>query len=66
MQANTEETISQEQSITDVKEYLSLGAKDLGKKLAKLEKEMHDFASDLNFEEAAKIRDKIKKIEENM
>ncbi|MEE3003038.1 MAG: excinuclease ABC subunit UvrB [Pseudomonadota bacterium] len=66
MQANTEETISQEQSITDVKEYLALSAKDLGKKLAKLEKEMHDFASDLNFEEAAKIRDKIKKIEENM
>ena len=30
--------------------------------VAKLEKEMRNHASDLEFEEAAKIRDKIKKI----
>jgi excinuclease ABC subunit B len=66
MQVNSKSESDKEKSIEDVKDYIGLGAKSLGKKLKQLEQQMLDYASDLNFEEAAKIRDKIKKIEENM
>ncbi len=66
MQVKSEHAADQEESFSEVKDYLSLSPKKLGQKLKTLEKEMLDYASDLNFEEAAKIRDKIKKIEQNM
>lgn len=50
----------------DVSEYLSHTPKQLGKVLSELEKEMHAYASDLDFEMAAKTRDKISKIEKIM
>jgi excinuclease ABC subunit B len=40
-----------------------INAADIEKQIDKLTKEMFTFASELNFEEAAKIRDKIKKLE---
>ena len=66
MQVKSEHNKDQEESFSEVKDYLSLSPKKLGKELKLLEQQMLDYASDLNFEEAAKIRDKIKKIEQNM
>lgn len=66
MQVKSEHNKDQEESFAEVKDYLSLSPKKLGKELKLLEQQMLDYASDLNFEEAAKIRDKIKKIEQNM
>ena len=66
MQVKSEHDKDQEESFTEVKDYISLSPKKLGQELKLLEQQMLDYASDLNFEEAAKIRDKIKKIEQNM
>lgn len=38
---------------------LSLSSKELGKKIKALEKRMHDYASRMQFEEAAKVRDEL-------
>ena len=46
-------------------EYGELTAKELNKKVAELEQEMYKHAQNLEFEEAANIRDKIKKLEES-
>ena len=66
MQVNSSAKDEKDSSFTEIKEYLSLPPKKLGKELKALEQKMLDYASDLNFEEAAKLRDKIKKIEDNM
>ena len=43
-------------------EYFKQSPKDLGKLLKKLEKEMYDYAKNLEFEAAASVRDRINKI----
>ncbi len=43
----------------DIAEYRQLTSKQLAKKLADLEKQMYQHARDLEFEQAAKLRDKI-------
>jgi len=45
-------------------EYGRLTPKELGKLLSKLEKEMYDFARNLEFEKAAQVRDRINQIRE--
>jgi len=40
-------------------QYASMSARELGREISKLEKAMHEHARNLEFEEAAKIRDKI-------
>lgn len=47
------------------KEYLALNPEKLKKKMAELEKKMYEHAHNLEFEEAAKLRDLIKEIESN-
>ncbi|HHH42755.1 MAG TPA: excinuclease ABC subunit B, partial [Gammaproteobacteria bacterium] len=49
----------------DVTEYASLSPAMLAKKVKKLEKQMHRHARDLEFEEAARIRDQIRHIQES-
>ncbi|MBT4884647.1 MAG: excinuclease ABC subunit B, partial [Legionellales bacterium] len=66
MKVNNKSNKQEESAVEDIKEFIHLDAKSLGKKLAQLEKKMHEYASDLDFEEAAAIRDKIKKIEQHM
>lgn len=43
-------------------EYLAMTPKELSKTLASMEKEMRQFAKDLQFEKAAQLRDKIEEI----
>ena len=66
MQVSSKSNKEEDQVVDDIKEFIQMDAKKLGKKLAQLERKMHEYASDLNFEEAAAIRDKIKKIEQHM
>lgn len=66
MQVGDSQRKAVESGIEDIKEYLQLDAKSIGKKLEQLEKEMHHLALDLDFEAAAKKRDLIKKIEQHM
>jgi len=66
MQVNKEHAEQVEKDVDVLKPYLQMDAKALGRALAKLEKSMHDAASDLDFEAAAKIRDLMKKIEEHL
>ncbi len=49
----------------DVTEYASLSPAMLAKKVKKLEKQMHRHAQELEFEEAARIRDQIRHIQES-
>ncbi len=48
----------------EVAEYASLSPDKLAKEVKKLEKQMHRHARDLEFEEAAKLRDRIRVIQE--
>ncbi|TCK18118.1 excinuclease ABC subunit B [Thiogranum longum] len=48
----------------EVAEYASLSPDKLAKEVKKLEKQMHQHAQDLEFEEAAKLRDRIRIIQE--
>jgi excinuclease ABC subunit B len=66
MQVNKAHAEQVEQEVDELKPYLQMDAKALGRAIAKLEKSMHDAASDLDFEGAAKIRDLIKKIEQHL
>ena len=66
MQVNTQHAKQVEADVDVLKPYLKMDAKSLGRALAQLEKSMHDAASDLDFESAAKTRDLIKKIEQHM
>jgi len=50
----------------DSTDYKSLSAKELGRKLEQLEKQMYDYARDLEFEQAAAIRDQIQAIKADM
>ncbi len=47
----------------DIKEARNLSKKELQKEIKDLSKEMHELASNLEFEKAAKLRDRIKKLE---
>jgi len=49
----------------DVAEYAALSPAMLAKKVKKLEKQMHQHARDLEFEEAARLRDQIRHIQES-
>ena len=49
----------------DVAEYAALSPAMLAKKVKKMEKQMHQHAQDLEFEEAARIRDRIRHIQES-
>jgi len=49
----------------EVAEYASLSPEMLAQKLKKLEKQMHEHARNLEFEEAAKLRDRIRHIQES-
>lgn len=66
MQVNKEQAERVEQDLDVLKPYLKMDAKSLGRALAQLEKSMHDAATDLDFEAAAKTRDLIKKIEHHL
>ena len=55
-----------EKQVTKVKEYLKLDKKSLGDNIKKLTQEMYAKAQAMEFEEAAKLRDQIKLIEDNM
>lgn len=48
----------------EVVEYATLSPVELGKKIKKLEQKMYEHARNLEFEEAAKVRDQIHKIQE--
>lgn len=48
----------------EVAEYAALSSEQLAKKIKQLEQQMFKHAQDLEFEEAAQIRDEIKKIQE--
>ena len=48
----------------EVAEYAGLSPDKLAKEIKKLEKQMHQHAQDLEFEEAAKLRDRIRVIQE--
>ena len=48
----------------EVAKYASLSPDKLAKEVKKLEKQMHQHAQDLEFEEAAKLRDRIRVIQE--
>jgi len=48
----------------EVAEYAGLSPDKLAKEVKKLEKQMHQHAQDLEFEEAAKLRDRIRVIQE--
>ena len=65
MQVGSAEKVKADAVMEDMKPYLQLDSKQLGKKLAQLEREMHELAMDLDFEAAAKKRDLIKQIEEH-
>ena len=50
----------------DIVDYSSMSGAQLNKEIEKLEKKMYEHAQNLEFEEAANIRDKIKKVEEGL
>jgi excinuclease ABC subunit B len=50
----------------EVAEYLSMPPAKLAKQLKRLERKMYEHAHNLEFEEAARIRDQIKLIEDDM
>ncbi len=53
-----------DQVAEDREEYTRLSPKELGKLLGKLEKQMYEFARNLEFESAANVRDRINRIRE--
>ena len=54
------------ESVIDTKDYTSLSPEKLARELKKLEKTMYQHARDLEFEEAARIRDKIHLLKERL
>jgi excinuclease ABC subunit B len=62
----TQEHEHKEEEINEVKDFLQMDQKKLDKKLSKMKKDMQAKAKSLEFEEASKLRDTIKKIEDNM
>ena len=48
----------------EVVEYAAMPAKELNKKIKQLEQQMYEHAQNLEFEEAAQLRDKIKRVQE--
>jgi len=48
----------------EIIEYSAMSGKELQKKLKELDEKMHQHAKNLEFEEAAKVRDEIRKIQE--
>ncbi|MCW8827636.1 MAG: UvrB/UvrC motif-containing protein, partial [Gammaproteobacteria bacterium] len=48
----------------EIIEYSAMSGKALQKKLKELDEKMHQHAKNLEFEEAAKVRDEIRKIQE--
>ncbi len=48
----------------EVAEYAALSPKDLERKVKQLEQQMYEHAQNLEFEEAARLRDEIKKVQE--
>ena len=53
-----------DQVAEDREEYTKLSPKELGKLIGKLEKQMYEFARNLEFESAANVRDRINRIRE--
>jgi len=45
-------------------EYATMTASELNKKVKQLEQQMYEHAQNLEFEEAAQLRDKIKRVQE--
>lgn len=56
------DTPLQEEPLVDGKDYEKLDPKQLAKEIKKLEKEMMDYAKNLEFESAAKVRDKLTRL----
>lgn len=56
------DTPIQEEPLVDGKDYEKLDPKQLAKEIKKLEKEMMDYAKNLEFESAAKVRDKLARL----
>jgi excinuclease ABC subunit B len=52
--------------VAEVDEIYGLGEKELRKRITKLEKDMRKAAGDLEFEQAAKLRDEIKELEKRI
>ncbi|ALP53043.1 excinuclease ABC subunit B [Candidatus Tenderia electrophaga] len=48
----------------EVADYAAMSAAELGKKLKQLEQQMYDHAQNLEFEDAARVRDQIRRIQE--
>ena len=48
----------------EIAEYATLSSKELEKKVRQLEQRMYEHAQNLEFEEAAHLRDEVKKIQE--
>jgi excinuclease ABC subunit B len=53
---------AQWQSQKEKAKYEDMGEKDLAKEIKRLEKEMQDFARNLEFEKAAQARDRLSKV----
>ncbi len=49
----------------EIAEYASLSPDELAKRVRQLEKQMHQHAQNLEFEEAAKLRDQVKRMQES-
>jgi len=46
--------------------YAALSPEELAKKIKQLEREMFNYAKNLQFEEAAEVRDQLKKLKEKI
>lgn len=62
----SKEHAAKEKDVDEVKDFLQLDQSKLDKELNKMKQEMYKKAKALEFEEASKLRDMIKKIEDNM